>query len=114
MILLVPTDSKYQWFLGLHWPHVSPDLFIPDKDVGASFEVTPERFALRLRIDDGQAEQFEAEHTDSLWVEACLTAGKIVVLVGPPQLEVATLADDVLVNLAQQGKLSGAYVPVTM
>ena len=112
MILLVPSDSRYQWFLGLHWPHVSPDLFIPDKSVGASFEVTPERFALRLRLDDGQTEQFEAEHSDAPWADACLSTGKIAVLVGPPQLDLATLADEVLVNLAQQGKLSGAYVPV--
>ena len=67
MISLVPSASRYQWFLGLHWPHVSPDLFIPDKDVGASLEVTPERFALRLRLHDGQTEQFEAGHSDEAW-----------------------------------------------
>ena len=113
MILLVPSASRYQWFLGLHWPHVSPDLFIPDKDVGASFEVTPEKFALRLRLDDGQTEQLEAEHSDKAWADACLAPGKIVVLVGPPQVDVATLGDEVLVNLAQHGKLSGAFVPVS-
>ena len=81
--------------------------------MGASFEVTPERFALRPRLHDGQTAQLEAEHSDKAWADACLAPGKIVVLVGPPQVDVATHGDEVLVNLAQHGKLSSAFVPVS-
>jgi len=111
MITLVPSEGQYQRFLSAHWPHVSPDLFVPESDANATFRVTPDTFSLDLRFDDGKMESVESEHDATVWAQACLMSGRVLVFVGPPGLDVDSINDKLLVEEAQRGKLFGAYVP---
>ena len=112
MITLVLTDDQHKDFLTAHWPHVSPDMFVPHEDANASFEVTPQEFSLHLHLDDGGSEEFEAEHHAPEWAAECLRVGRILVFVAPPGLDVDNINDRSLVEEAQHGKLFGLHVPV--
>lgn len=112
MLTLVFADTQYPVFLNSNWSRAGTDLRISDRDANASLEVTSGKFSLTLHPDDGPAEQLESRHNDAAWAQACLKARRVVVFVGPPELDVNSLNDYALIAAAERGNLIGAYVPV--
>ena len=113
MLTLVFADTQYPVFLNSNWSRTGTTLYISDRVASASIEVMPEKFSLELHSDDGPAETIQSGHNDAEWAQACLKARRVVVFVGPPELDVNNLNDHALIAAAERGNLIGAYVPVS-
>jgi hypothetical protein len=112
MLTLVFAEAPYPVFLNSNWSRAGSTLRISDEDASATIEVTPEDFSLSLHPYDGQTEQIGSGHNDVAWAQACLKGRRVVVFVGPPELDVDNLNDHALVAAAERGNLIGGYVPL--